>query len=123
MKFKQLEHLLYFVSTDDLGDDSFEFRFTSEGHGDIGYNIFNFRRDTSSGQYQYVKVIYHYFTNFWWPPGITHRQTPRSSTRGGGVAQWLGRRISDQGVPGSNPGRCTFRCGLEQVTFTSLSTS
>ena len=42
--------------------------------------------------------------------------------RGGGVAQWLGRRISDQGVPGSNPGWCTFRCGLEQVTFTLLST-
>ena len=21
------------------------------------------------------------------------------------------------GVPGSNPGRCTFRCGLDQVTF------
>ena len=41
---------------------------------------------------------------------------------GGGVAQWLGRRISDQGVPGSNPGRCTFRCGIEQVTFTLLST-
>ena len=41
---------------------------------------------------------------------------------GGGVAQWLGRRISDQGVPGSNPGRCTFRCGLGQVTFTLLST-
>ena len=41
---------------------------------------------------------------------------------GGGVAQWLGRRISNQGVPGSNPGRCTFRCGLEQVTFTLLST-
>ena len=37
------------------------------------------------------------------------------------VAQWLGRRISDQGVPGSIPGRCTFRCGLEQVTFTLLS--
>ena len=36
------------------------------------------------------------------------------------MAQWLGRRISDQGVPGSNPGRCTFRCGLEQVTFTLL---
>ena len=34
------------------------------------------------------------------------------------VSQWLGCRISDQGVPGSNPGRCTFRCGLEQVTFT-----
>ena len=42
--------------------------------------------------------------------------------RGGGVAQWLGRVISDQGVPGSNPGRCTFRCGLEQVTITLLST-
>ena len=41
---------------------------------------------------------------------------------GGGVAQWIGRGISDQGVPGSNPGRCTFRCGLEQVTFTLLST-
>ena len=41
---------------------------------------------------------------------------------GGGVAQWLGRRISDQGVPGSNPGRCTFRCGLEQVTYTLPST-
>ena len=38
------------------------------------------------------------------------------------VAQWLGRRISDEGVLGSNPGRCTFRCGLEQVTFTLLST-
>ena len=41
---------------------------------------------------------------------------------GGGVAQWLGCLISDQGVPGSNPGRCTFLCGLEQVTFTLLST-
>ena len=41
---------------------------------------------------------------------------------GGGVAQWLGRRISDQGVPGSNHGRCILRCGLEQVTFTLLST-
>ena len=41
---------------------------------------------------------------------------------GDGVAQWLGRRISDQVVPGSNPGRCIFRCGLEQVTFTLLST-
>ena len=36
----------------------------------------------------------------------------------GGVAQWLGCWIWDQGVPGSNPSRCTFRCGLEQVTFT-----
>ena len=36
----------------------------------------------------------------------------------GGVAQWIGRRISDQGVPGSIPRRCTFRCGLEQATFT-----
>ena len=41
--------------------------------------------------------------------------------KGGGVVQWLGRRISDQGVPGSNPGRCTFRCGIEHVTFTWLS--
>ena len=33
------------------------------------------------------------------------------------MAQWIGRRISDQGVPGSIPRRYTFRCGLEQVTF------
>ena len=45
-----------------------------------------------------------------------------SDNKGGGVAQCLGRRISDQGVPGSNPGRYTFRCDLEQVTFTLLST-
>ena len=38
------------------------------------------------------------------------------------MAQWLGRRISDQAVPGSNPGRCIFPCGLEQVIFTLLST-
>ena len=57
---------------------------------------------------------------------ITHNETAIFSSsifiRGGGVAQWLGRRISDQGVPGSNPGRCTFPCGLKQVTFTLLST-
>ena len=40
----------------------------------------------------------------------------------GGVGQWLGRQISDQGVPSSSPSRCTFHCGLEQVTFTLLST-
>ena len=40
------------------------------------------------------------------------------SNGGGGLAQWLGCRISDQGVPGSSPGRCTVCCGLEQVTFT-----
>ena len=31
-------------------------------------------------------------------------------------------RASDFGPRGANPGRCTFRCGLEQVTFTLLST-
>ena len=58
-------------------------------------------------------------------PRLEHGYTissPKSIPKGGGVAQWLGRQISDQGVPGSNPGRCTFRCGLEQVTFTLLST-
>ena len=43
--------------------------------------------------------------------------------RGGGrVAQWLGRRGSDQGVPGSNPVRCKLRCDIEQVTYTLLRT-
>ena len=37
----------------------------------------------------------------------------------GGLAQWnLGRRTTDQGVPGSSPGRGAVRCGIEQVTFT-----
>ena len=46
------------------------------------------------------------------------KHTGQQIFNGGGVGQWIGRRISDQGVPGSNPGRCTFCCGLEQVTFT-----
>ena len=55
-------------------------------------------------------------------PFILFQFTLHVCVVGGGVVQWLGRRISDQGVPGSNPCRCTFRCGLEQVTFTLLST-
>ena len=34
------------------------------------------------------------------------------------MAQWKGRRISDHGVPGSIPCRCTFRRDLEQAIFT-----
>ena len=37
---------------------------------------------------------------------------------GGRLAQWLASRITDQGVPGSRPGRVAIRCDLEQVTFT-----
>ena len=37
---------------------------------------------------------------------------------GGGLVQGLGPQISNQGVPGSSPGRCAICCGLEQVTFT-----
>ena len=44
-------------------------------------------------------------------------KSPHHAVRGG-VAQLIGRQISDQGVPGSIPRRCTFRCGLKQVTFT-----
>ena len=36
----------------------------------------------------------------------------------GGLAQWLVLRTTDQGVPGSRPGRVPGRCGLEQVIFT-----
>ena len=39
-------------------------------------------------------------------------------TLGGGLAQWLGPRITDQRVPGSSPGRGAVRCGLAEVTFT-----
>lgn len=44
------------VLPNDLGDRSFNFKFTSEGYGDIGYNIFNFRRNLTSGQYEYIQV-------------------------------------------------------------------
>ena len=37
------------------------------------------------------------------------------------MAQWLAKRTTDQGVPGSRPGRFAVLCGLEQVTFTPLS--
>ena len=44
------------VLPNDLGDRSFTFRFTNDGYGDIGYNIFNFNRNLSSGQYEYMQV-------------------------------------------------------------------
>ena len=37
---------------------------------------------------------------------------------GGGFAQWLGPRITDQGIPGSSPGRGAVRSGLEHVHIT-----
>ena len=37
---------------------------------------------------------------------------------GGGSAQWLASRTTDQEVPCSRPGLVTVLCGLEQVTFT-----
>ena len=51
---------------------------------------------------------------------ITHisEKNTDAVSRGGGLAQWLGRRISYQGVPGSKPLPGAVRCGLEQVTFT-----
>ena len=72
----------------------------------------------SSNLYNY---LYQYLSGFNTHYTMVHFTSSIYSTRDG-VAQWLGRRISDQGVPGSNPGRCTFFCGLEQVTFTLLST-
>ena len=33
---------------------------------------------------------------------------------GGGLAQWLGRRISGQGVPGSSPGLAQFVVALSK---------
>ena len=34
--------------------------------------------------------------------------------QGGGVAQWLGHRISDQGAPGSNPADAHFVVALSK---------
>ncbi|XP_061163158.1 uncharacterized protein LOC133172311 isoform X1 [Saccostrea echinata] len=46
----------YRVLPNDLGDKSFNFRFTDGGYGDIGYNILNFRRDSATGQYEYKQI-------------------------------------------------------------------
>ncbi|XP_053375882.1 uncharacterized protein LOC123533311 isoform X2 [Mercenaria mercenaria] len=44
------------VLPNDLGKRSFNFKFTSDGYGDIGYNIYNFRRNVTSGQYEYIQI-------------------------------------------------------------------
>lgn len=44
------------ILPNDLNERSFNFKFTSEGFGDIGYNVYNFRRNLTSGQYEYIKV-------------------------------------------------------------------
>ena len=43
---------------------------------------------------------------------------PYQSHAWGGPVHWLASRTTDQGVPGSRPGRGTVCCGIEQVTFT-----
>lgn len=46
------------VFPEELGDKSFTFKFTDDGYGDIGYNILNFKRDVTTGNYEYVKVSF-----------------------------------------------------------------
>ena len=43
-------------------------------------------------------------------------------TPGVGLAQWLGGRILDEGVPGSSPGRAPFVVALNKSQFPLLST-
>ena len=45
---------------------------------------------------------------------LVHCFAQMVSTGGGGLAQWLGRRISDQGVPGSSPGLAPFVVALSK---------
>lgn len=40
----------------ELGSESFHFKFTDEGYGDIGYNILNYHRNQSSKNFAYFKV-------------------------------------------------------------------
>ena len=49
---------------------------------------------------------------------LQDRFSPDAAQEGGGRAQWLASRTTDQVVPGSNPGLVAVRCGIEQVTFT-----
>ncbi|KAL4223423.1 hypothetical protein ACF0H5_016893 [Mactra antiquata] len=44
------------VLPDDLGDKSFSFKFTADGYGDIGYNVYNYRKNLESGQFEYIKI-------------------------------------------------------------------
>ncbi|KAL3856569.1 hypothetical protein ACJMK2_011304 [Sinanodonta woodiana] len=46
----------YKVLPDELGNKSFLFKFTEAGYGDVGYNILNYRRNFSSGSYEYIKI-------------------------------------------------------------------
>ena len=50
-------------------------------------------------------------------PLLSHRISKRLEIRGR-LARWLASLTTDQGVPGSRPGRGTICCGLEQVTIT-----
>lgn len=54
--FKGISDAQYRVLPDDLGDKSFNFRFNDDGYGDVGYNILNFHRDPTTGQFVYEQV-------------------------------------------------------------------
>lgn len=44
------------VLPDDLKEKSFTFKFTSDGYGDIGYNIYNFKRNPATSQFDYIQI-------------------------------------------------------------------
>ena len=53
---------------------------------------------------------FHFFFDF--VPGLFVCIFSVRMSVGGGLVQWLASRTSDQGVPGSRPGRVAIRCGL-----------
>ena len=55
----------------------------------------------------FVHIFFYLLTDF-------HNFAGPMATNGGGLMQWLGRRISDQGVPGSSPGRAPFVVALSK---------
>ncbi|XP_033748674.1 LOW QUALITY PROTEIN: uncharacterized protein LOC117333478 [Pecten maximus] len=54
--YNNIAEAQYTVLPDDLGSKSFNFRYTEDGYGDVGYNILNFRRDLTSGEYAYAEI-------------------------------------------------------------------
>lgn len=44
------------VLPDDLGNKSFNFKFTADGYGDVSYNIFNFRNNLGTGSFEYKLI-------------------------------------------------------------------
>ncbi|XP_074641006.1 uncharacterized protein LOC141898800 [Tubulanus polymorphus] len=56
MIYNQIKSAVWTVLPSDLGSNRFDFTFTNEGYGNPGYFIYNFRYNTTTKKYEYVKI-------------------------------------------------------------------